>query len=310
MEKEYDIIVAGGGIAGLTAGLGAARLGRSVMVLTGDVLGGHLLSIEKIEGYPGFEDGIAGYELCPMTQGQAAAAGAAFEMTEVSALKQDGDTWQVTTPAETYTARAVIIATGTSLKELGIPGEERLRGHGVSHCASCDAPLLRGKVVAVAGGGDAAAQEALTLSDAASKVVIFCREEALSAKADYRNRLEAHPNIEIGYNCVIDKIEGDDVVTGIVTHDIGGKSSVSLECDGVFIYVGHTPNTGFLEGLLDLAEDGRIPIDANLRSQAKGVFAAGTVRQGSAGQAASSAGDGWSAAIAADRYLADGGWRA
>ncbi|MBT4117446.1 MAG: FAD-dependent oxidoreductase [Rhodospirillaceae bacterium] len=303
MAKEFDILVAGGGIAGLTAGLTAARLGRSVQVLTGDVLGGNLLSIEKIEGFPGFADGVAGYELCPITQGQAAEAGAGFAMTEVIELQADGARWNVTDPVETYSAGAVIIATGASIKELGVPGEEALRGHGVSHCASCDAPLLKDKVVAVVGGGDSAAQEALTLAGAASSVTIYCREDALIAKAVYQARIEAHAGIDVRYGTTIDKILGDDVVTGI---SAGGAD---MECDGVFIYIGLAPNTGFLNGLLDLGADGRVPVDEDLRSQVPGLFAAGCVRTGSAGQAASSAGDGAAAAIAADAYLEGGTWR-
>lgn len=309
MDKDFDIIVAGGGIAGLTAALTAARLGRRVQVLTGDVLGGHLLSIEKIEGFPGFADGIAGYELCPITQGQAAEAGAGFAMTEVTGLHADGAGWIAATAAENYAARAVIIATGTSLAELGIPGETSLRGHGVSHCASCDAPLLRDKVVAVVGGGDSAAQEALTLAEAASQVVILCREDALSAKAVYRTRIEAQSNIEVRYRTLADKILGDGVVTGIATRGIDDKALVELACEGVFVYIGHQPNSQFLDGLLALDGDGRIPVDLDLRTEAAGIFAAGTVRAGSAGQAASSAGDGTAAAISADAYLESETWR-
>ena len=303
MTKEFDILVAGAGIAGLTAGLTAARLGRSVQVLTGGVLGGNLLSIEKIEGFPGFADGVAGYELCPITQGQAAEAGAGFAMTEVAELEADGARWNVTDRNETYSAGAVIIATGASIKELDVPGEEALRGRGVSHCASCDAPLLKDKLVAVIGGGDSAAQEALTLAEAASSVTIYCRDEALSAKVVYQARIEAHAAIDVRYGTEIDKILGDDVVTGI---SAGGAD---IECAGVFIYIGLTPNTGFLSGLLELAADGRVPVDEDLRSIAPGLFAAGCVRSGSAGQAASSAGDGAAAAIAADAYLAGGTWR-
>lgn len=303
MAKEFDILVAGGGIAGLTAGLTAARLGRSVIVLTGDVLGGNLLSIEKIDGFPGFAGGVAGYDLCPITQGQAAEAGAGFAMTEVTKLEADGNRWLVTDGAETYSAGAVIIATGASFAELDVPGEAALRGRGVSHCASCDAPLLRGKVVAVIGGGDSAAQEALTLAEAASQVIIFCREDALVAKAVYRDRIEAHAAIEVRYGTVVDAILGDDGVTGIA---VGGSD---VACDGVFVYVGLTPNTGFVNGLLALGPGGHIPVDGDLRSQAPGLFAAGCVRLGSAGQAASSAGDGAAAAIAADAYLTSGDWR-
>ena len=153
-------MVVGGGTAGFSAARTAARLGRHTMVLTGDVLGGHLLSIEQIDGYPGFPDGVPGFEWCPIAQEQAVAAGAECTADEMTGLDARGDGWVVTTGSGEITARAVILATGTRLKTLGVPGEERLTGKGVSHCASCDAPLLRGKVGVVVGGGDSAMQEA------------------------------------------------------------------------------------------------------------------------------------------------------
>src|SRR5215470_4616078 len=164
MDQDYDIVIAGGGLAGLTAGLTAARLGRKTLVLTGDVIGGQLLSIEKIEGFPGFPEGVPGYDLAPMTQEEAANAGAEFAATELRGLTPDGDGWKLATGEGEVRGRAVVLATGASLKELGVPGEARLRGQGVSHCASCDAPLLRQKIAAVIGGGDSAMQEALTLA--------------------------------------------------------------------------------------------------------------------------------------------------
>ncbi len=163
MTETYDIVVAGGGIAGMTAGMAAAQLGRRTLVLTGDVIGGQLLSIEKVEGIPGHPDGIPGYDLCPMAQEQAAAAGAEFTPAVLQSLQQQGETWRLVTSESEFSARAVIIATGSSLKELGIPGEARLHGKGVSHCATCDGPLLRNRVAAVVGGGDLAMQEALDL---------------------------------------------------------------------------------------------------------------------------------------------------
>ncbi len=305
MDRHYDIVVAGGGIAGLTAGMVAARLGRSTMVLTGDILGGHLLSIEKIEGFPGFPDGVAGYDLCPITQGQATEAGAEFAMTEISAIEADEDGWRLTTRDGDYGARAVIIATGTTLKELGISGEERLRGKGVSHCASCDAPLLRDKPVAVIGGGDSAMQEALTLADFASKVTILHRGEALSGEAGFRERVTAHPKIDLRFNVTVEEILGEGTVTGLRL-----RPTDELEADGVFVYVGLRPNSAFLGGQLDLDPSGLIPVDGTGRTALMGVFAAGTVRVGAAGRAVAAAGDGTVAAIAADRYISDGAWRA
>ena len=310
MESEFEVVVAGGGIAGLTAGLVAARLGRKTMVLTGDVLGGQLLSIEGIEGFPGFPDGVAGFELCPMVQGQAAAAGAGFAMAEAAGLEAEGDGWRIAAGGADYRARAVIVATGTRLKELGIPGEERLRGKGVSHCASCDAPLLRDREVAVVGGGDSALQEALTLAQFASRVTILHRGAGLSAQATFRDRVDAQPKIELRFDTVVREILGQDSVTGVRLGAPAGAAMEDLEVAGVFVYIGLRPNTALLDGRLKLAPAGHIPTDHGLRTGLTGVFAAGTVRSGAAGRAVAAAGEGAAAAIAADRYLTDGGWRA
>src|SRR4029079_14428979 len=182
-DTEYDVVIAGGGVAGLTAALASPRAGRKTHVLTGQALGGQLISIERIDGYPGFPDGVAGYDLGPIIQEQAAGAGAEFAVSEATALIADGERWRVTTDQGDILSRAVVIATGTTLKTLGIPGEEELRGKGVSHCASCDAPLLRGRTVGVVGGGDSALQEALTLAQHVARVIVFHRGSAFSAQA-------------------------------------------------------------------------------------------------------------------------------
>lgn len=315
MDTEFDVVIAGGGIAGLTAGLVSARLGRTTLVLTGDVLGGHLLSIERIDGFPGYPEGVAGYELCPLVQGQAHDAGAAFAATGLAGLEPDGECWRVVGDRGDYSARAVILATGTALKELGVPGEARLRGKGVSHCASCDAPLLRDRAVAVVGGGDSAMQEALTLAESASRVVILHRGEALTGQAAYRDRVSAHPGIEIRFNASVREILGEDGVSGVRLGDTAGgdaagdDATADLEVAGVFVYIGLRPNTAFLDGRLALDPSGHVPADGWMRTGLPGVFAAGTVRSGSPGRAVASAGDGTAAAIAADRYLADGEWR-
>jgi thioredoxin reductase (NADPH) len=302
LERDCDLLIGGGGIAGLTAGMTAARLGRKVLILTGDMLGGHLLSIEKIDGFPGFPEGVAGYDLCPMAQEQAAEAGAELAMTGIERIERQADNWRVTTGEGERTAGGVIVATGTILKELGIPGEAEFRGKGVSHCASCDAPLLRDRTVAVVGGGDSAMQEALTLAATAGRVIILHRGKTLSAQAAYRDRVSAHERIEVRHGAVVEEILGTDTVGGLRLED--GE----IEVDGVFIYIGLEPNTGFLDGQLSLDGSGHIVTDNWMRTQAPGLFAAGTVRAGSPGRAVASAGEGASAAQAADKYLADGMW--
>ena len=179
---DYDLIIVGSGLGGLTAGLFAARYGLSTLVLEANIPGGHLISIEKIEDFPGFPDGIAGYDLCPTVQRQAADQGAEFQRAEVSGLEAQGRLWSVVTEEERHRAKAVIVATGSQLKNLGVPGEEKLMGRGVSHCASCDGPLYNGQTVGVVGGGDSALQETLTLANFAEHVLIFHDGEKFSAQ--------------------------------------------------------------------------------------------------------------------------------
>jgi thioredoxin reductase (NADPH) len=308
MDQEFDIVIGGAGIAGLTAALTAARLGRKTLLLTGDVLGGLLLSIDKIEGFPGFADGIPGYELCPMIQEQAAAAGAEFTAASVEGIGRKDDLWHVASGNGDLRARAIILATGASLKELGVPGEANLRGKGVSHCASCDAPLVRNRTVAVAGGGDSALQEALTLAEFAERVIILQRGDKLTAQGAYRDRAVNHPKIEIRFGTAVEEVLGAGKVSGVRIRDIKGNAAADLEVAALFVYIGLQPATAFLQGRLKLDPAGRIMTDNEMRTELPGIFTAGIARSGSAGRAAASAGDGTAAAIAADRYLADGDW--
>jgi thioredoxin reductase (NADPH) len=309
-NNDYDVIIAGGGIAGLTAGLQCARVGRKTRVLTGPILGGHLLSIEHIDGYPGFPDGIPGYDLCPMIQEQATAEGAEFDAAEVTSLGPHEGRWRMTTGAGDLWARTVVIATGTTTKTLGIPGEERLRGKGVSHCASCDAPLMRARNVGVVGGGDSALQEALTLAQHAARVIVLHRGTSFSAQAAYCRRVREQPKIEVRFDTIVEEVLGNGVLTGVRTRTVSDAKTAELELAGLFVYVGLSPATAWLNQLVDLDPSGRIVTDSAMRCHQPGMFAAGTIRSGSAGRAAAAAGDGATAAIAADRYLRDGGWPA
>src|SRR3954452_7444427 len=222
---RYDILVVGGGLAGLTAGLFAARAGRSTLVLEPAVPGGHLLNIQKIEDFPGFPDGVSGYEIGPNTQMQAMNHGADFAMAEIQALaRADGPSgdWLVTTTEGEYNAGAVIVASGSHARALGGPGEERLTGKGVSHCASCDGPLFRGQTVGVAGGGDSALQEALTLAEYVGKVLIFHRGERFDAQQTYVQRVLEERKIEVCRRTEVREIIGEveSGVTGVRVQDL------------------------------------------------------------------------------------------
>lgn len=301
-------MIAGGGVAGLSAAVAAARLGRSTLVLTGDVLGGLLVSIDRVDGFPGFTDGIPGYELCPMIQEQAVASGVQFAAACLDGLERRDGAWQVTSGNDRLRVRAVIVATGATLKALDVPGAARLFGKGVSQCASCDAPLVRNRTVAVVGGGDSALQEALTLAEFAERVIVLQRGGQLTGQAAYRKRAADHPKIELRFDSVVEEVLGADKVTAVRVRDAKGDAAFDLEVAALFVYIGLQPAAAFLTGQMQLDPFGCVPVDARMRTGLPGVFAAGVVRSGSAGRAAASAGDGRFAAVAAERYLVDGEW--
>ena len=274
-----------------------------------------MVSIESVDGLPGFAEGVPGYELCPSVHMQAAEAGAQFAMTEVQHFDQDPEGWRVHTGAGTYCARAVIVATGTHFKALGLANEARLVGKGISHCASCDAPLLRDQDVVVVGGGDSALQKGLLLAQSASRVTVIHRGDALTGQAIYRDQVIAHPKINIEYGTVVEEVLGTETLTGLRISDRTRAETREVEAAGMFVFVGLEPATDFLHGrlLLDgllLDPGGGVLTDGQLRSSVAGLFAAGTVRAGAAGRAAAPADDGTTAAIAADGYLSHGQWRA
>jgi thioredoxin reductase (NADPH) len=307
-DSRYDVVVAGGGLAGMSAGLTAARLGRSVLILTGGLPGGLLLNIERIDGLPGFPEGVPGYELCPAAQEQAEAAGAQLAMTGLEGLEHSDGDWTVATAEGELQAGAVIVATGASFKPLGVPGEHEFQGRGISTCASCDGPLLRGKLAAVVGGGDSALQEALTLADAVERVVILHRGEQLDGQASYREPALAHPKIEVRFGVVVEEILGEESVRGVRLREVQRDTTEELAAAAVFPFVGLTPNTGALEGTTMLDADGHVLTDGALRTAREGLFAAGVVRSGATARAAAVAGEGAAAALAAHRYLDGESW--
>ena len=301
--SDYDVIVVGSGLAGLTAGLFAARHGLSTLVMESNIPGGHLISIEKIEDFPGFPDGIAGYDLCPTVQRQAADYGAEFQRAEVLGLELQDRLWCVVTAEDRHRAKAVIVATGSTLKNLGVPGEEKLTGRGVSHCASCDGPLYNGQTVGVVGGGDSALQEALTLTNYAERVLLFHNGEHFSAQQIYLQRVLDSAKITPRYRTVIEAVLGDEVVTAVRVRDQETNETSQVSLSGLFVYIGMKPNTEILKNVLPLSDTGHVPTDPWMQTELPGLYAAGDIRQDSASQAIASAGDGATAAIAAYRYI-------
>jgi thioredoxin reductase (NADPH) len=294
--------VIGGGLAGLTAGLFAARLGLSTLVLEPQVPGGHLVNVERVDAFPGFLEGVAGYDLGPTVQEQAMNAGAEFRLTGVERLGPVGGEWVATTgDGDEVGARAAIVATGCHPRPLGVPGEERFLGRGISHCATCDGPLFRGKTVGVVGAGDSGLQEALTLAAHVGRVFVFERLGEPPAQAALRSQAASAASIELRLGAEVVAVLGDGALAGVRLRGPAGDEDVELA--GLFVYAGLDPATAFLRDVLDLDPGGHVPVDATLATARPGLFAAGDLRQGAPGYAVSAAGDGALAARSAYRYL-------
>lgn len=308
MDKTFDLIVAGGGVAALVAAARAADLGHRTLLLGGSMPGGLLLSIERVEGLPGLPDGIAGYDLCPILQEQAAAAGVESSADDLLRVESVDSEWKVHTPRAAHRTRTLIVATGARLRTLDVPGEAALLGKGVSHCASCDGPLLRGRPVLVVGSGDSAMQEALHLAGHVSKVTMLHRGSEPDGQQHYRDRVLAEPRIEHRFGVTVSAILGRDAVTGVRLRSIEDGSESEAEASAVFVYVGLEPNSEVVREWADCDEQGRILVDASMRTASRGLLAAGSVRSGTSGQAVGAAGDGATAAFAVDRYLSRQIW--
>ena len=306
-DQEFDVLIIGGGMAGLTAGIYASRYGLNTAIVEQMMAGAQIINLEKIENFPGFPQGIAGYELGPATQEQAMNAGVEVLMDTVTEVSVDGDYLRVTGDmGGSYRGKAVIMAAGSSLRSLGIPGEEEFEGRGVSHCATCDGPLYMGQTVAVVGGGDSAADEALTLTEYTERVILFVRGVSLDAQQVLRDRIAANPKIEVRYGAEVAEIVGEDTVTGVRIRTADGETVESLS--GLFIYVGLDPNSTSVADLVPLDNAGHIPVGLSMDTPQPGLFAAGDIRQQSAAQLVASAGDGATAAIAAFRYINGKEW--
>ena len=306
-DQEFDILIIGGGMAGLTAGIYASRYGLNTAIVEQMMAGAQIINLEKIENFPGFPQGIAGYELGPATQEQAMNAGVEVLMDTATNISVDGEYLRVTGDmGGSYRGKAVIMAAGSSLRSLGIPGEEEFEGRGVSHCATCDGPLYMGQTVAVVGGGDSAADEALTLTEYTERVILFVRGDSLDAQQVLQDRIAANPKLEVRYGAEVVEIVGEDTVTGVRVRTADGDTVESLS--GLFIYIGLDPNSASVADLVPLDNAGHIPVGLSMETPQPGLFAAGDIRQQSAAQLVASAGDGATAAIAAFRYINGKEW--
>jgi thioredoxin reductase (NADPH) len=301
--RDFDLIVVGAGIAGATAAMFGGRLGLRVAVVEQMGPGGQIINATRIDNMPGFPQGIAGIELGPLLHEQADAAGAEFILDTVEALALDGPQRLLTCSTETLRAPAIIIAAGSTLRNLGIPGEAALAGRGVSHCASCDGPFFRGKRVCVIGGGDAAIDEALVLAEFAAHVTVIYRGAELTAQHALVERAKSIATIAFVPSTTVGQIIGEGAVTAVRLTDVASGDVREEPFDGVFVFVGLEPNIAFLGGLVALDTGGHITTDLMMRTSLDGVFAAGDIRAYSVALLAAAAGDGATAAVAAHRYL-------
>ncbi len=303
-SDAYEVIIIGGGPAGLTAGLYTSRARLTTLLLEKSALGGQVIKTERIENYPGFVSSISGFELIHNLEQQAKGFGLTITSAAAESITpSNGRLIKVASSEGEFRTRSLIIATGSEPRLLGAPGEERLTGRGVSYCATCDGAFFREKEVAVVGGGDAAIEEALFLSRLARRVHIIHRRDQLRAVQILQERARAEGKISFVWNTVVEEILGDARVSGLRLKNLKDGTASTLTVDGVFIYVGLRPNTGWLAGLMPLTDDGLIVTNDLMETTLPGVFAAGDVRKKLLRQITTAVGDGATAAFAAEKYV-------
>ncbi len=301
---HHSVIIIGSGPAGLTAAIYLSRAKLHPFVLAGSERGGQLMSTTDVGNFPGFEEDILGPELMRRMQVQAQRFGAMIVDEEAVTVDFSKKPFSITTNKKTYTADAVIIATGASARWLGLESEQRLRGKGVSACATCDGFFFKNKRVAVVGGGDTAMEDANVLTKFAEHVTIIHRSEALTASKFMQERTKANPKITVLYNTEVTEVLGDTVVTGVRVRNRKTQKETELSIQGLFVAIGHKPNTDFLVGHIDL-EKGYIKVTDNTKTNIEGVFACGDVHDYRYRQAITAAGSGCMAALDVERFLSE-----
>jgi len=307
-EKEVQhekVLIIGAGPAGLSAALYAARAELSPLVLTGMQLGGQAALTFAIENYPGFPEGVGGAALGELFQKQAERFGARLEYDNADQIDLSVRPFKVNTYGKTYLAESLIIATGASSNLMDVPGEKALTGKGVSYCATCDGYFFKGKKVVVVGGGDSALEEALFLTRFATSVTLIHRRDAFRAGAILQHRVKAEPKITIIYDTVVTEVVGEQATKAVKLHNVKTGEDSLYDTDGVFVFIGHTPNTELFKGQLAMDDKGFIVVDALQQTSVAGVFAAGEAADSHFRQVVTSAGMGAAAAIQATHFLED-----
>jgi thioredoxin reductase (NADPH) len=300
--SKYEVVIIGGGPAGLTAGLYTSRAGLKSLLVERGIFGGQIVNARQVDNYPGFPDSISGFELASLMHEQAIKYGLETINATVTAITPGGK-YSVITAEGNFEAEAVIIAAGSEYRKLGVPGEEELVGRGVSYCATCDGFLFRDLDVAVVGGGDTAITDALELSEHASKVYVIHRRDQLRAGQVLQQKALARPKLEPVWNTVVEEIIGDNKVSCLSLRNVKTGEITKLEVAGIFVAIGIEPNSQCFADIVELDETGLIKTDELMATSAPGIFAVGDIRKNSPRQVAGAVGDGATAALSAFKYL-------
>ncbi|MBC8273621.1 MAG: thioredoxin-disulfide reductase [Chloroflexi bacterium] len=299
---RYEAIIIGGGPGGLTAGLYTSRGGLKALLVERGIFGGQIVNARQVENYPGFPEGISGFELGALMHQQATKYGLETITAEVTGIRA-GQNYSIVTTDGNFEAEAIIIAAGSSYHKLGVAGEDKLLGRGVSYCATCDGFLFRGHDVAVVGGGDTAVTDALELSQHAAKVYVIHRRDELRAGQILQHQAFAQPKLKFIWDSVVEEVSGDEVVSELKLRNVKSGEISTLGVDGIFVAIGLEPNSQPFDDTADLDETGHIMTDESMATSAPGIFAVGDIRRNSARQVASAVGDGATAAASAFRYI-------
>jgi thioredoxin reductase (NADPH) len=302
VNRQYDLIIVGGGPGGLTAGLYGARANLKTLVLERYIPGGQLANTELVEDYPGFES-ILGPDLAAKMEAHARNFGMELKNSSAEEIKVDGDDRIVVTDGETYSVKAVIVATGGSPVLLGVPGEKEFAGKGVSYCAICDGAFFKNQVIAVVGGGDAAVEEGTFLTRYGSKVYIIHRRDKFRAQKIIQQRAFENPKLEVMWNTVVEEITGREKVERLQIRNVATKDATTLDVGAIFVFIGFHPNNQLFPKDVKRDENGYIVTDFRMQTTVPGIYAVGDVRQQLARQVTNAVGDGTTAAIAADKYI-------
>ncbi|MFH1823764.1 MAG: thioredoxin-disulfide reductase [Candidatus Firestonebacteria bacterium] len=307
MNLSYDVIIIGAGPAGLTSAIYLGRAKIKTLVMEKVTLGGKLLVIDNLENYPGFSDGINGFELASKLDSQSKKFGAEFIFEEVKSIKKENNLFKIVANKNEYISRAVVVASGSTYQHLNVDGEERLIGKGVSFCATCDGAFFKEQVIAVVGGGNSALEEALFLTRFAKEVYVIHRRDEFRAVKILQERIKDNPKTKTVLSSMVIKICGENKVESVIINNVKDNKVTELKMDGIFIAIGQTPNTDFCKNLLKLDEKGYIITNQYLESSISGIYAIGDVRNTELRQVATAVGDGAYVSAMIEKYLQNGG---